>query len=249
MVRHRTAKRPRERRGRVRRTTTSGSDATRRSRTAPQSHSRGDSRRRMTQPSSRGTRRRWAGGAGSSPVPSDDACAQVVEQRKQDALRLEAASDGLETDPLLLALARAAAQERPRCHTRPRRARPVGEVAAERRNRHHLGLEQPGRRPPLVAWDGAGCAAGRDQGRPRAACEGRGAAESRRPVRAGPEGTLCRHDGCRMRCGAKEGRWGASTASVGFGWAGFGSCGRCRVPGCGTCGEVVVPGSGRKSPV
>ncbi|MFD7772050.1 hypothetical protein [Streptomyces sp. NPDC059787] len=34
----------------------------------------------------------------------DDALAQVLEQRRQDVLRLEAAADGLETDPLLLAL-------------------------------------------------------------------------------------------------------------------------------------------------
>ncbi|MFF8946687.1 hypothetical protein ACF1A5_31405 [Streptomyces sp. NPDC014864] len=33
-----------------------------------------------------------------------DACEQVGEQRKEDVLRLEAASDGLEVDPLLLAL-------------------------------------------------------------------------------------------------------------------------------------------------
>jgi DNA invertase Pin-like site-specific DNA recombinase len=34
----------------------------------------------------------------------DDACAQILEQRQQDALRLQAAGDGLGTDPLLLAL-------------------------------------------------------------------------------------------------------------------------------------------------
>ncbi|MFF9158257.1 hypothetical protein ACF1AB_39205 [Streptomyces sp. NPDC014846] len=34
----------------------------------------------------------------------DDACEQVQEQRKEDAFALEAASDGLQTDPLLLAL-------------------------------------------------------------------------------------------------------------------------------------------------
>ncbi|MEV6619051.1 hypothetical protein AB0N31_35410 [Streptomyces sp. NPDC051051] len=34
----------------------------------------------------------------------DDACEQVVEQRKKDVLHLEGASDGLEVDPLLLAL-------------------------------------------------------------------------------------------------------------------------------------------------
>ncbi|WP_141666123.1 hypothetical protein [Streptomyces hirsutus] len=42
-----------------------------------------------------------------SVTPEDcyaDACEQVGEQRKEDALRLEAASDGLEVDPLLLAL-------------------------------------------------------------------------------------------------------------------------------------------------
>ncbi|MGV9894160.1 hypothetical protein [Streptomyces tendae] len=42
-----------------------------------------------------------------SVAPEDcyaDACEQVGEQRKEDAVRLEAASDGLETDPLLLAL-------------------------------------------------------------------------------------------------------------------------------------------------
>jgi hypothetical protein len=42
-----------------------------------------------------------------SVTPEDcyaDACEQVGEQRKDDALRLEAASDGLGADPLLLAL-------------------------------------------------------------------------------------------------------------------------------------------------
>ncbi|GGV90803.1 hypothetical protein [Streptomyces massasporeus] len=34
----------------------------------------------------------------------DDACDHVAEQRKKDVLRLEAASDGLQADPLLLAL-------------------------------------------------------------------------------------------------------------------------------------------------
>ncbi|MEU8653579.1 hypothetical protein [Streptomyces sp. NPDC048737] len=34
----------------------------------------------------------------------DDACEQVTEQRKKDVLHLEGASDGLEVDPLLLAL-------------------------------------------------------------------------------------------------------------------------------------------------
>jgi len=41
----------------------------------------------------------------------DDACAQVVEQRKRVALRLEPASDGLETDPPLLALQDLKAQQ------------------------------------------------------------------------------------------------------------------------------------------
>lgn len=41
----------------------------------------------------------------------DDACAQVLEQRKQDALNLEAASDGLERSPLLLALEELKAQK------------------------------------------------------------------------------------------------------------------------------------------
>ncbi|MFB6755723.1 hypothetical protein ACFCX6_32955 [Streptomyces sp. NPDC056353] len=42
-----------------------------------------------------------------SVTPEDcyaDACEQVGEQRKEDALRLEAASDALVVDPLLLAL-------------------------------------------------------------------------------------------------------------------------------------------------
>ncbi|KAF3469964.1 hypothetical protein [Streptomyces sp. Tu 3180] len=50
-----------------------------------------------------------------APLPPadcyDDACAQALEQRKQDVLNLEAASDGLERDPLLLALEELRAQE------------------------------------------------------------------------------------------------------------------------------------------
>ncbi|WP_405593859.1 hypothetical protein OG741_37605 [Streptomyces sp. NBC_01410] len=41
----------------------------------------------------------------------DDACEQTEQQRKDDALHLEAASDGLEMDPLLLALNDARAEK------------------------------------------------------------------------------------------------------------------------------------------